>query len=221
VPSAELPITDRTRLRRKADRGRYDRESIYSILDEGFVCHLGFAHEGRPWAMPMVYARLDDSVYVHGAAGNFSLSTLASGGDVCLTVTIVDGIVLSRSVFHHSVNYRTVMIFGPALKVEDPVEKRRGLDATIDHVVPGRRAATRPLTDAEIRASQLLRIDIDEASAKVRTGGPVEEADDVDLPYWGGHIPVRLVAGSPVPDDLVRPDVPGPDYSLEARRASG
>jgi len=218
VTNTELPITDRTRLRRKPDRGHFDRETMYAILDEGFVCHLGFAHEGRPWAMPMVYARVDDSLFVHGAAGNFTLSTLASGVEVCVTVTLVDAIVLARSVFHHSVNYRTVMIFGQPRKVEDPVEKQRGLEAIVDHVVPGRRDQARPLNDAEVRASQLLRIEIDEASAKIRSGGPIEEPDDLDLPYWGGHIPLTVVAGAPIPDEHMKPSAPPLSSSIEDRR---
>ncbi len=211
--------TKRTTVKRLPARGNYDRDTINAILDEGFVCHLGFAHEGRPWAMPMVYARVDDSVFVHGAAGNFTLSTLASGTEVCLTVTLVDAVVLARSVFHHSVNYRTVMIFGQPVKIDDPVEKRRGLEAVVDHVVPGRRDVARALTDAEIRASQLLRIEIDEASAKIRSGGPVEEPEDLDLPIWGGHFPLRLVTEAPIADEHVKPSVPTPSYSIEDRRA--
>jgi nitroimidazol reductase NimA-like FMN-containing flavoprotein (pyridoxamine 5'-phosphate oxidase superfamily) len=215
----ELRVTDRTRLRRKADRGHFDRTTIDAILDEGFVCHLGLAEGNRPWAVPMVYGRVDDAVFVHGAAGNASLSALAAGAEVCLTVTLVDGIVLSRSLFHTSINYRTVMLFGRPVKLEAPREKRAALEAIVDHVVPGRRHEARGLTDREILATQVLRLDIREGSAKVRTGGPAEEPEDLELGFWGGQIPFKTEPGPPVPDEWVRPGVPPPRVPPRRRPA--
>jgi len=208
----EIPVTDRTRLRRARERGTFDRATVYEILDDGFVCHLGLAHEGRAWAMPMVYGRSGDSLFVHGTAANWTLSTAGAGADMCLTVTHIDGLVLSRSVFHHSVNYRSVMVFGQAVTVDDADEKQRGFDAIMDHVHPGRGAEVRALSASEIRRTQLLRLDIDEASAKVRTGPPVEEAEDLALPVWGGEIPLRVVAGDPIPDEHVPDGVAAPRW---------
>ncbi len=209
--SGDFAVTERTQVRRKRDRAAYDRATVHAILDEGFVCHLGFAADGRPWAMPMIYGRLDDALYVHGAPANFSLSTIGGEGvEVCLTVTLVDGLVMSRSVFHHSVNYRSVLVFGQAVLVTDPDEQQRGFDAIIDHVHPGRRAESRALTPSEIRGTRLLRLDIVEASAKVRTGPPGEEPEDYALPYWGGVIPLRTVAGEPEPDEHVTAGIAPP-----------
>jgi nitroimidazol reductase NimA-like FMN-containing flavoprotein (pyridoxamine 5'-phosphate oxidase superfamily) len=208
----EILVTDRTRLRRARERGTFDRATVYEILDDGFVCHLGLAHEGRAWAMPMVYGRSGDSLFVHGAAANWTLSTAGAGADVCLTVTHVDGLVLSRSVFHHSVNYRSVMVFGQPVTVDDADEKQRGFDAIMDHVHPGRGADVRALSESEIRRTQLLRLDIDEASAKVRTGPPVEEPEDLALPVWGGEIPLRVVAAAPIPDEHVHDGVAVPRW---------
>jgi len=217
----QQPVTDRTRLRRKPDRGRHDRETIHAILDEGFVCHVGFAVEGRTWVVPMAYARVDDALYLHGAAANAALKHAAGALDVCVTVTLVDGVVLARSAFHHSINYRSVMAFGPAATVTDDEEKERALTAVVDHVVPGRTADTRPPTATEIKATRVLRLDLTEASAKVRTGPPVDEPEDLDLPVWGGHVPLFVRPGRPVPDDHVPPSVPLPAYAEDYRRPAG
>jgi uncharacterized protein len=192
------PPTDRTRVRRAADRGRYDRATVEAILDAGLIAHVGFALDGRPWVMPMAYARIDDEVYLHGAVGNHALRAIAGGAELCLTVTLVDGLVLSRSAFHHSMNYRSVMVFGRGRVVEDLDEGRRASAALVDHMAPGRAAECRPPTDAELRATRIIAVPIDEASAKVRTGPPKEDEADLGLAHWAGVLPLHLAAGDPV-----------------------
>ena len=196
----ELRQTPRTRLRRKADRGRHDWDTMAAILDEALVCHVGFEVEGRPWVVPTAHVRVDDNLYLHGATGNFALRTLAAGGEVCVTVTLLDGLVLARSAFHHSLNYRSVMLFGVAEPVTDVDEKRAALLALVDHIEPGRSGASRPPTDEELRATLLVRLAIDEGSAKVRTGPPIDDPDDLALPHWAGVVPLALVRGEPEPD---------------------
>jgi nitroimidazol reductase NimA-like FMN-containing flavoprotein (pyridoxamine 5'-phosphate oxidase superfamily) len=203
--TAELQQTPRTTVRRKADRGRYDRDTIDAILDEALVAHVGFALDGQPWVIPMTFARIDDMLYLHGASANHLLSSLAGGIPVCATVTLLDGLVLSRSAFHHSMNYRSVVVVGVATKVEDTDEKHRALRAVVDHMVANRSDETRGPSDKELRATLVVRLPIHEASAKVRTGPPIEEPDDLALPYWGGVIPVHLTRGAPVPDDDATP----------------
>lgn len=195
-----LETTDRTRLRRGVNRGRYDRETVSAILDAGLVCHVGFSVDGRPWVFPTAYARVDDNLYVHGAGGNFGLRALADGAEACVTVTILDGLVLARSAFHHSMNYRSVMLFGRGTAVTGADEKRRALLAIVEHMAPGRCDDTRSPSEQEMRKSLVVRVPIDEASAKVRAGGPIDEPEDIGLPYWAGHLPLRLVPGEPVPD---------------------
>lgn len=192
--------TERTRLRRLSERGRHDRETVTAILDAGLICHVGFSVDGRPWVFPTTYARIDDDLYVHGANANFGLRSLAGGAEACVTVTILDGLVLARSAFHHSMNYRSVMVFGTAAAVTDAEEKRRALLAIVDRMAPGRSTDTRAPSDQELRKTLVVRLPIDEASAKVRTGGPVEEHEDIGLPHWAGELPLRLVPGTPVPD---------------------
>lgn len=197
------PPSDRTRVRRLAERGRYDVETIGGILDEGLVAHVGFAAEHGPCVLPMAYARLDDALYLHGATGNALLRAL-DGAAVCVTVTLLDGLVLSRSAFHHSMNYRSVVVFGRAETVTDAVVKDRALRAIVDHMVAGRSLECRPPTTEELRATRVVRVPLDEASAKVRTGPPKEDAADLDPPrWWGGVIPVATVLGAPVPDPHV------------------
>jgi nitroimidazol reductase NimA-like FMN-containing flavoprotein (pyridoxamine 5'-phosphate oxidase superfamily) len=203
-------LTDRTRLRRKAERGSHDRAVIDAILDEALICHVGFAHDGHPSVIPMIHARVGDHFYLHGAAGNHLLRSLASGIEACVTVTQLDGLVLARSAFHHSVNYRSVVIFGVAERVDDPGEKRAAVDALVEHVVRGRSADTRPPTPEELRATLVVRLPLSEASAKIRTGGPIEEPGDLELPHWAGELPLALTAAAPVPDAGVR--APVPDY---------
>lgn len=204
--------TSRVRVRRLAERGHYERATIYSILDEGLVCHIGFAQAGNPVVIPTAYARIGDRVYLHGAVGNAALRALATGAPACVTVTLVDGLVLARSAFHHSLNYRSVVIFGCATEVADIEEKRTALTAIVEHIVPGRAADARPPSDAELRATRVVSMSISEASAKVRVGGPNDDPQDISRPVWAGHVPLRLVADEPVDDRDHSPSVRPPRY---------
>jgi nitroimidazol reductase NimA-like FMN-containing flavoprotein (pyridoxamine 5'-phosphate oxidase superfamily) len=200
MPADSLAATDRTRLRRLPKRGTFDRGDIYRILDEGFVCHIAFVVDGQPYAIPTGYARVDDVVYVHGSAASRMIRTLASGIDVCVTVTLVDGLVLARSAFHHSMNYRSVVILGRARLVDDPAEKRAALRAFTNHIVADRWDGLRPVTDQELAATSVLKLPVEEASAKVRMGPPIDEDSDLTWPVWAGVIPLSLQRGTPVPD---------------------
>lgn len=195
-----MPPTDRTKVRRLAERGRYDRDTIDSILDAGMVCHVGFAVDGRPWVMPTIYVRHDDHLYLHGATANQALKALASGVEACVTVTLIDGLVLARSAFHHSMNYRSVMLFGLAERVDDEEEKFDAFLAMVDHLVPGRSRDTRLPTAQEMRKTLMIRLPIDECSAKVRTGGPIDDAEDLELAHWAGVLPLTITPGPPEPD---------------------
>src|SRR5919204_2560416 len=201
-----FPPTPRTRIRRRAGRGVYDKATVEAILDEGLVAHVGFVADGQPYVMPMLYARAGDALYLHGSPLSRLLGALRDGVPVCVTVTLVDGLVLARSAFHHSLNYRSVMLFGRATRVDDDDEKRRALLALVEHVVPGRAIDARPPTDGETRKTLVLRVPIVEASAKVRTGGPIDDADDLVLDVWAGVIPCRLAFATPQPD----PDTSAP-----------
>jgi nitroimidazol reductase NimA-like FMN-containing flavoprotein (pyridoxamine 5'-phosphate oxidase superfamily) len=189
------------------------------VLDEGFVCHLGFVVDGRPAVLPTAYARVGDHLYLHGAAANAALRA-AGGAQVCVTVTIVDGVVLARSAFHHSINYRSVVVFGEATTVEDEDEKRQALEAIVEHVVPGRAADVRGPSAAELRATRVIRLPIVEASAKVRAGAPIDDEDDLGLAVWAGHVPLALRADEPVaaPDLAAGVDVPA--YARSYRSAA-
>ncbi len=190
-----------------------------AVLDEGFVCHLGFCVDGEPVVIPTGYARVGDVIYVHGAPANYALRRAVEGDSVCLTVTLVDGLVLARSAFHHSINYRSVVVFGVAHEVEDWEEKRLALAAFVDHVVPGRNAGTRPPSEAELRATRVVKVEIMEASAKVRTGGPKDEPEDLGLGgIWAGELPFRVVAGSPIADGSAPVTAPVPPYVASYRR---
>jgi hypothetical protein len=196
----QVAPTDRARVRRKAERGVYDRVTVDAILDEAIACHVGFALDGRPWVVPTVHARVGETLYVHGAPANHMLRSLDGGVEACVTVTLIDGLVLSRSAFHHSLNYRSVMLFGFARRVTEPEEKRRALAALVEHTVPGRSADTRPPSEQELRSTLVLALPIREASAKVRTGGPVEDPTDLDRAVWAGELPLRMVPAAAVPD---------------------
>jgi uncharacterized protein len=211
----------RVRVRRMAERSHYERATIHSILDEALVCHMGFADTGTPVVIPTAYARVGDQLYLHGAVGNAALRALASGAPACVTVTLIDGLVLARSAFHHSLNYRSVVIFGCASEVADTEEKRRAVTAIVEHIVPGRSADARPPTDAELRATRVVRMPISEASAKVRTGGPKEDPEDLGLRVWAGQVPLSMVAGAPLGDPDVPPTLSPPHYvSAYARGAT-
>jgi uncharacterized protein len=214
----DLEPTPRTVLRRKRERGRADWDTMAAILDEGLLCHVGFTDDGTTYVVPMAYTRVDDVLYLHGAAGNRTLRALAAGAEACVTVTLLDGLVLARSAFHHSMNYRSVVLLGPATRVDDEGEQLMAAAALLDHMAPGRSEDARGPTAAELRATLILRFPVVEGSAKVRTGGPVDDAEDMDLPVWAGEIPFRLVAGEPVPDDPLPTGVVTPAYASDHRR---
>jgi hypothetical protein len=195
----QLTPTDRTKVRRLAERGRSDRATVDQVLDEAYVAHVGFVVDGEPRVLPMTYGRHGDVLYLHGAAGNAMLRA-ASGAEVCVTVTLLDGLVLARSAFHHSMNYRCVVLLGTATKVEDEAEKRSAFDSIVEHVLTGRTNVARPASDSELRSTLVLRLPIVEGSAKVRTGGPKEDPEDMGLPVWAGVVPLRLVPSAPVQD---------------------
>ena len=195
-----LPVTKRTRLKRLPARGDYNVQTIYSILDAGRICHVGFIHDGAPVVIPTGYARVDDRLYIHGSAASRMLKTLAQGVDVCVAVTLLDGLVLARSAFHHSMNYRSVVVFGKATLVENREEKIAALTAFTEHVLEGRWNELRPVTDKELKATSVLRLPLTEASAKVRTGPPKDEEEDYALPIWAGVLPLVTSFGEPQPD---------------------
>jgi nitroimidazol reductase NimA-like FMN-containing flavoprotein (pyridoxamine 5'-phosphate oxidase superfamily) len=205
-----LTPTDRTTLRRKAERGHFDRPTVHAVLDAGQVCHVGVVVDGAPKVLPMAYGRVDEVLYLHGAVGN-ALLRAATGAEVCVTVTLVDALVLARSAFHHSMNYRSVVVLGVAERVTDLAEQRRAAAAIVDHAVPGRSEVARPPTDAELRATAILRLPIVEASAKVRTGGPIDDDEDLAYPAWAGVVPLRTATGEPEQDPTQSvTDLPAP-----------
>ena len=202
----------RTQVRRLKERGVYERDAIEAILDEGPICHLGFVHDGQPFVIPTIHARAGDVLYIHGSPASRMLKTLAGGVDVCLTVTLLDGLVLARSVFHHSMNYRSVVVLGKAREVTDADEKMTAFRTIVEHVQPGRWDDARRPNPDEIRKTLVLALPVDEASAKVRSGPPGDDEADLELPVWAGVVPLRMKAGEPITDDLVRPGTPVPDY---------
>ncbi|MEU1124026.1 pyridoxamine 5'-phosphate oxidase family protein [Streptomyces sp. NPDC005899] len=215
VPPASYGPTDRTVPSRSRERATYDREVVHAILDEAYLCHLGFVRDGAPVVLPTLFARVGERLYVHGSTGSRPLRSAGQadpGLAVCLTVTHVDGLVLARSAFHHSMNYRSVVVHGIARTVTDPEERRIALDAIVDQVVPGRSQDSRPADAKELAATAVIRLDLDEVSAKMRTGGPNDDPDDLSLPYWAGVIPVTRAYAAPVPSDDLDPAVPVPDY---------
>jgi uncharacterized protein len=214
----------RTRVVRHPERGVYDRGVIDAILDEGLFCHLAFVHDGQPYAIPTLYARVDDRIYVHGSSASRMLGTLAEGAPVCLTVTLIDGLVLARSVFQHSANYRSVVVLGAAERPESDEEKRAALMAFVDHILPGRAREFRAPTAQELKATSVLVLPIAEASAKVRTGGPLDLNDREDVDAWTGVLPLRLQADPPQSDEGTPATRPLPSYLRDffsVRRAAG
>jgi uncharacterized protein len=203
----QIPPTDRTTLRRLPNRGVQDLSSIHTILDEGLICHVGFVERGQPFVIPTIHVRVGDNLYLHGSAASRMLKTLDQGVEVCVTVTLVDGLVLARSAFHHSMNYRSVMLFGTASAVESPADKVRILQALSEHLIPGRWQDVRKPTPAELKGTLVLSLPITEASAKVRIGPPMDDESDYELPVWAGVLPLKVTAGAPVPDPRLQPDV--------------
>ena len=208
----EFASTERTQVRRLPKRAVYDREAIYRILDEGLVCHVGFVADGRPAVIPTGYGRDGDTLYVHGSVASRMLRDLAKGVEVCVTVTLLDGLVLARSAFHHSMNYRSVMIFGTAAAVEDQTTKCEALRAFTEHIAPGRWREVRPPTESELKATTVLAIPLKEVSAKVRTGPPLDDEDDYSLPVWAGVLPLDLRPEQPVADSRLSASIELPDY---------
>lgn len=212
------PATDRTRIVRESNRGVYDREAIYKILDEGFVCHLGFAANGQPFVIPTMYARIGDHIYFHGSAASRTLRALSSGMPVCITVTLSDGLVLARSIFNHSMNYRSVVALGIATPIDEPVEKLQALRAFAEKLIPGRWDDARQPNEKELKATSILKLPLTEVSAKVRTGGVEDDAEDYALRVWAGVIPLRLVADAPIRDERCEADIPLPAYAEKYKK---
>ena len=214
-----VKTTGRSQVRRLPERGQYDQESIQGILDEAFVCHVGFVtHDGQPVVIPTIHARSGSTLYLHGSPASRMLRTVKGGADVCVTVTLLDGLVLARSAFHHSMNYRSVMVFGRPREVTDRDEKMNALERITEHVARGRWADARHPNEIELKGTSVVAVEIDEASAKVRTGPPVDDDEDYAMPIWAGVVPVTTAFGTPVDDPLLRYGIDPPDYASEYRR---
>lgn len=208
-PDAPSP---RTRVKRLPQRGHYDAETIHAILDEGLVCHVGFVADGQPYVIPTAYARDSDRLLLHGSSASRLLNVIAGGADLCVTVTHIDGLVLARSAFHHSMNYRSVVILGKGRAIEDPAAKMAAVRCFIERLIPGRWKDAREPNESEMKATLVVEVPIDESSAKVRSGPPVDDDADYALPHWAGVIPLSLSPGAPVPDERLRAGVDLPDY---------
>ncbi len=210
--AGDFSPTGRTTLKRLPKRGSFDRQTVYEILDEGFVCHVGFVSDGQPFVIPTAYGRVGDVLYLHGAKASRMLKALAAGGEVCVTVTLVDGLVLARSAFHHSINYRSVVVFGRARAVESAEEKNAALEAFTEHVCRDRWDEVRWPTPEELTATTVVALPLAEASAKVRTGPPIDDEEDYALPVWAGVLPLRIEPGTPEADPRLPADTPLPEY---------
>ena len=210
--------TPRTRVVREPERGVYDRETIYRILDEGFICHIGFVVDGQPFVIPTAYGRSGDNLYIHGSAASRMLRNLDKGIPVCLTVTLLDGLVLARSIFNHSMNYRSVVVLGTASVVQDPDEKLAALHAVSEHILRGRWAESRQPNEKELKATFALRLPIEEFSAKVRQGPPIDDEEDYGFPTWAGVIPLETVARAPIRDERCSAEIPVPAYAAAYSR---
>jgi uncharacterized protein len=213
MSETQMP-TARTRVVREADRAVYDRETVYRILDEGFLCHAGFVVEGQPFVIPTSYGRKDASLYIHGSAASRMLRQFKEGVPVCITVTLLDGLVLARSVFNHSMNYRSVVVLGKAKLVDDPEEKLAALRVLSEHILPGRWDDARQPNERELKATSVLRVPIEEFSAKVRVGPPVDDEEDYVFPTWAGVVPLDMVAGQPIDDARLLPGRVLPTYLM-------
>lgn len=210
--SKESTQTERTRVKRLPNRGAYDRETIYAILDEGFICHVGYVMDGQPYVIPTGYARIGDDLYIHGSSASRMLRNLAQGVDVCVTVTLVDGLVLARSAFHHSINYRSVVVLGKAVLVEDAAEKDKALEAFTEHIIPGRWPEIRWPSELELKATSVLKLPIDEASAKIRVGDPKDDEEDYEMDVWAGVLPLATTPGEPIADGRLKEGTPVPEH---------
>jgi uncharacterized protein len=210
--------TPRTRLVREAERAVYDREAAYRILDEGFLCHVGFVADGQPFVIPTSYGRKDASLYVHGSAASRMLRQLKESVPVCVTVTLLDGLVLARSIFNHSMNYRSVVVLGKATLVDDPEEKLAALRLLSEHIIPGRWADSRQPNERELKATSVLRVPIEEFSAKVRVGPVIDDEEDYSFPTWAGVVPLEMVAGEPIDDARLVAGKSAPEYARNYTR---
>jgi nitroimidazol reductase NimA-like FMN-containing flavoprotein (pyridoxamine 5'-phosphate oxidase superfamily) len=208
---------ERTRVSRLPKRAVYDQSQVHAILDEGFICHVGFAVDDQPYVIPTGYVRAGEKLYIHGSAASRMLRTLHHGIQVCVTVTLVDGFVLARSSFHHSINYRSVVVLGTAHLVVDREEKMDALRRFTNHIVPDRWEEARVPTDQELKATSVLVLPMEEVSAKMRTGPPVDDEEDYEIPIWAGVIPIQMRAGDPVPDDRLSPAAPAFDITRLTR----
>ena len=218
MSETQIP-TARTRLVREADRGVYDRETVYRILDEGFLCHAGFVVDGQPFVIPTSYGRKDSSLYIHGSAASRMLRQIRKDGvPVCITVTLLDGLVLARSIFNHSMNYRSIVILGKATLVDDPTEKLAALRILSEHILPGRWDDSRQPNERELKATSVLRVPIEEFSAKVRTGPPIDDEEDYTFPTWAGVVPLEVIAAPPIDDARLLPGKEAPEYARNYTR---
>ena len=217
----DMPMRKQSRIavRRHPERGAYDAETIHAILDEGFLCHVGFVQDDQPFAIPTLYARVGDTLYLHGSPLSRMLRHLEKGVALCVTVTLVDGLVLARSAFHHSINYRSVVILGQGRTVMEPADKEAALRALVDHIVPGRSDDARGPDAQELKATLVIAVPLQEASAKVRTGPPKDAPDDYALDVWAGELPLRLQPLEPIPDTRLASDIPTPEYVRRYRRS--
>ncbi|MGL4884412.1 MAG: pyridoxamine 5'-phosphate oxidase family protein, partial [Waterburya sp.] len=209
--SQNLQVTQRSKIRRLPKRGSQERELIYNILDEAMVAHVGFIANNQPFVIPMAYGRKGDRLYLHGSSVSRLLKTLEQGVEVCFTVTLLDGLVIARSLFHHSMNYRSVVLFGKAQLVESETEKMTALQAFSEQMIPGRWTEARLPTSQELKATNVLSFPIEEGSAKVRTGDPNDDVEDYSLPFWAGQLPLKLTPGIPLPDSKLSPGIALPE----------
>ncbi len=206
----ELSSTPATRIHRHPERGLHERAALHAVLDEGLVAHVGLSQDGQPFVLPMAYARVGETLYLHGSKASRLVQHLGAGEPVCVTVTLLDGLVFARCAFNHSMNYRSAVVLGRARAVTELVEKRRAFEALVEHVSPGRSSACRPVTDAEANATAVVALSLAEASVKERRGGPLDAAEDLSWPAWAGEVPLRLVAQAPVPAAGVSGELPVP-----------
>lgn len=214
----KLHQTKRTKLKRLPKRGRFERETINAILDEAFICHVGFVVDGQPYVIPTGFGRVEDDLYIHGSSASRMLRELSKGVDVCVTVTLIDALVIARSAFHHSVNYRSVVVLGKAELVTDADEKNKALKAITEHIVPGRWADCRWPNELELKATSVLKLEINEASAKIRTGDPVDDDEDYSLEFWAGVLPLKQMPGEPQNDAKLTDGIEPPSYITNYKR---
>jgi hypothetical protein len=217
MSETQMP-TARTRVVREADRAVYDRAAVYRILDDGFLCHAGFVVDGQPFVIPTSYGRKDASLYIHGSAASRMLRQIKEGVPVCITVTLLEGLVLARSIFNHSMNYRSVVILGKATLVDDPAEKLAALRILSEHILPGRWDDSRQPNERELKATSVLRVPIEEFSAKVRQGPAIDDEEDYTFPTWAGVVPLEMVAGKPIDDARLLPGKEVPEYARNYSR---